>query len=126
MSGRSPYALKLVSSMLGSTNSESGTVNYLHILETISSALHSRNREKSSLQYQIGFILTHGGCKLRDIERLSKMGLCTSPKSIQTKLLSWETFLDAEVLKIKEDWTEDGSIKSQLIGDNWDKNIISS
>lgn len=51
-----------------------------------------------------------------------------SPKSIQTKLSSWENFLDSEILEIKNKGTDqvDGLTKYQLVGDNWDKNIIPS
>ena len=47
-----------------------------------------------------------------------------SAKSINNKLSSWDNFLDSEVLEIKKTWSEGGTIKYQLIGDNWDKNII--
>ena len=60
----------------------------------------------------------------QDIERLAKIGLCMSDKSINNKLSSWDNFLDSEVLEIKKTWSEGGTIKYQLIGDNWDKNII--
>ena len=45
-------------------------------------------------------------------------------KSISSKLLSWEDLLDTELLEIKKKWCEGGDTKYQLIGDNWDKNII--
>lgn len=53
-----------------------------------------------------------------------KLGLCTTSKSISKKLSSWEAFLDSEILDIKKNWSEGGELKYQLIGDNWDKNII--
>lgn len=61
-----------------------------------------------------------------DIDRLSKIGICTSPCSIQNKLLSWEEHLDSEILSLKEKWTNGDKQKYQLIGDNWDKNIVPS
>uniref|UniRef100_A0A8W8MGW5 DUF6589 domain-containing protein n=1 Tax=Magallana gigas TaxID=29159 RepID=A0A8W8MGW5_MAGGI len=70
----------------------------------------------SCLQYQVGFILTHGACKQRDIDRLAKLGLCTTSKSISKKLSSWEAFLDSEILDIKKNWSEGGELKYQLIG----------
>jgi len=63
---------------------------------------------------------------LQDIERLAKIGLSTSSKSIYNKLSSWDAFLDAKVMEVKKTWSEGGSQKYQLIGDNWDKNIIPS
>lgn len=50
--------------------------------------------------------------------------MCTTSKSISKKLSSWEAFLDSEILDIKKNWSEGGELKYQLIGDNWDKNII--
>lgn len=50
--------------------------------------------------------------------------MCTTSKSTSKKLSSWEAFLDSEILDIKNNWSEGGELKYQLIGDNWDKNII--
>lgn len=50
--------------------------------------------------------------------------ICTSPRSIQNKLLSWEEHLDSEILTLKEKWANTDIEKYQLIGDNWDKNIL--
>ncbi|KAL3831302.1 hypothetical protein ACJMK2_023072, partial [Sinanodonta woodiana] len=58
-----------------------------------------------------------------DIERLSKIGICTHP---QTKLNSWQNKLDQEILDIKNKWADEGNTKFQLVGDNWDKNILPS
>lgn len=55
---------------------------------------------------------------------MAKLGLCTTSKSISKKLSSWEAFLDSEILDIKKNWSEGGELKYQLIGDNWDKNIV--
>lgn len=57
---------------------------------------------------------------------MAKLGLCTTSKSISKKLSSWEAFLDSEILDIKKNWSEGGELKYQLIGDNWDKNIITT
>lgn len=62
----------------------------------------------------------------QDIERLAKLGLSVSPKSIQSKLLSWEVYLDKEIVEMKEAWEGGGDSKFQLVGDNWDKNILPS
>ncbi|XP_056013220.1 uncharacterized protein LOC125660287 [Ostrea edulis] len=64
--------------------------------------------------------------KKRDIERLSKIGLCTSERSVQLKLSSWMDFLDLEIQEIKKGWIEGNPVKYQIIGDNWDKNILPS
>ena len=48
------------------------------------------------------------------------------PVTLRTKLNSWDAVLDAELLKYKEEWSRGGQTKYQLIGDNWDRNIIPS
>lgn len=54
------------------------------------------------------------------------IGICTSPRSIQNKLLSWEEHLDSKILSLKEKWANRDIQKDQLIGDIWDKNIVPS
>lgn len=49
-----------------------------------------------------------------------------SPGSIHNKLLTWQEHLDVELLKIKREWECGGKTKYQLVGDNWDKNILPS
>lgn len=60
--------------------------------------------------------------------RLSHMGLSVHPITIQRRLKDWESVLDKEVLELKVSWesNEPGCKKYQLIGDNWDKNILPS
>lgn len=55
--------------------------------------------------------------------RISK-GLCVSPGSIKNKLASWINKLDEEIIQLRKEWAEGGQTKYQLVGDNWDKNII--
>lgn len=59
-----------------------------------------------------------------DIQRLAKIGLCVSPGSVQNKLASWIDKLDEEIICLREEWAKGGQVKYQLVGDNWDKNII--
>ncbi|XP_061166246.1 uncharacterized protein LOC133175139 [Saccostrea echinata] len=59
-----------------------------------------------------------------DIQRLAKIGLCVSPGSVHNKLASWIDKLDEEIIQLRKEWAEGGHVKYQLVGDNWDKNII--
>ena len=66
---------------------------------------------------------------LQDIERLSKVGVTVRPDTIQHKLSTWEGDLDVELIKLRDTWSNEGeltSVKYQLVGDNWDKNILPS
>lgn len=54
------------------------------------------------------------------------IGLSVHPKTIHRKLYTWQEMLDLKVKEMKESWAQDGSIIYQLIGDNWDKNILPS
>ena len=67
-------------------------------------------------------------CLFQDITRLSHAGLTVHPITIQRKLKDWETVLDKEVISLKEAWESEAPAckKFQLIGDNWDKNILPS
>uniref|UniRef100_A0A8W8NTW2 DUF6589 domain-containing protein n=1 Tax=Magallana gigas TaxID=29159 RepID=A0A8W8NTW2_MAGGI len=78
----------------------------------------------SGLHYCTAFLLVHGGCTQRDIQRLAKLGLCVSPGSVHNKLASWIDKLDEEIICLREEWAKGGQVKYQLVGDNWDKNII--
>lgn len=60
------------------------------------------------------------------IERLSHLGLSTHPDTVQRKLTSWKDQLDTEIIDIRTKWAAGGTTKYQLIGDNWDKNILPS
>ena len=51
------------------------------------------------------------------------------PDTIQDKLSSWQGDLDSELIKLRDVWLDEGestSVKYQLVGDNWDKNILPS
>jgi hypothetical protein len=49
-----------------------------------------------------------------------------NPQTIHNKLTSWQNKLDSDINAIKKMWADGGSTKFQLIGDNWDKNILPS
>lgn len=57
---------------------------------------------------------------------MAKLGLTVNPRSVQNKLSSWEDFLDTDLVQLKEEWKEGVGVKYQMIGDNWDKNILPS
>ena len=57
---------------------------------------------------------------------MAKLGLTVTPKSIQSKLSSWEDYLDKEIIELKEAWEGGSNSKFQMVGDNWDKNILPS
>lgn len=61
----------------------------------------------------------------QDIERLSAVGLSVHPRSIHNKLSSWEDQLDREVIALRDSWASGGE-KYQLVGDNWDKDLLPS
>ncbi|XP_053380076.1 uncharacterized protein LOC123537039 [Mercenaria mercenaria] len=84
------------------------------------------NREMTTLQYLNGMVLLHGGCTQRDVERLAKLGICVVPQTVSDKLQSWQENLDNDLLEVKNKWITGGNRTYQLVGDNWDKNIIPS
>lgn len=59
--------------------------------------------------------------KKKDIQCLSTLGLAVHPQTLNRKLATWESTLSENLLQIKEAWA-----KYQLVGDNWDKNILPS
>ena len=66
---------------------------------------------------------------MQNIERLSMVGVTVRPDTIQEKLSSWQGDLHLELIKLRDKWSvesESGNIKYQLVGDNWDKNILPS
>lgn len=63
---------------------------------------------------------------LQTIERFSKLGLSVRPETVHRKVKSWNGMLDAEILKLKAEWSSGGNKKYQLIGDNWDKDVLPS
>lgn len=125
---KAPNTLKIVSSTFSSIPLTPEDKKFNQLLFTMGNVLHGRSQEMSSLHYQIALLLTHGACKQKDIERIAKLGLTVSPRSVQSKLASWEEFLDKEVIKLKDAWEqgEKDTLKFQIVGDNWDKNIIPS
>lgn len=63
---------------------------------------------------------------MRDIDRLARTGLTMTSKSLTNKLASWEDCLYMSVEKIREGWERGEKKKYQLVGDNWDRNILPS
>nr|XP_022311471.1 uncharacterized protein LOC111116766 [Crassostrea virginica] len=98
----------------------------MHIMITAAIGLHSRSQELSVVQYLIGMVLTHGGCTQKDIQCLSTLGLAVHPQTLHRKLATWESSLSEDLLQIKRAWENGGDTKYQLVGDNWDKNILPS
>lgn len=62
----------------------------------------------------------------QDIERLSNVGVTVHPVTVKRKLSDWQDMLDREIINIRDSWASGGKIKYQIIGDNWDKNILPS
>ncbi|XP_061174507.1 uncharacterized protein LOC133183583 [Saccostrea echinata] len=54
--------------------------------------------------------------------------MTVTSKSMHSKLETWISNLDAEVIALKKSWEEgqENTTKYQLIGDNWDKKILPS
>lgn len=121
-----PALLSIITATVSDIPPVVGSKPFLHALQTVGIALHGRSQEMAVMQYINGFLLYHGGCTQRDIERLSHVGLTVHPLTIKRKLLDWQDLLDKEILKIRDSWAEGGSVKYQIIGDNWDKNILPS
>ncbi|XP_069113384.1 LOW QUALITY PROTEIN: uncharacterized protein [Argopecten irradians] len=123
---RCPALLSAVTAIVCDTSPNISTKPFHHILLTTAIGLHGRSQEMSLIQFMCGFILTHGGCTQRNIEKLSQIGLSVHPMTVQRKLTNWKHNLDAEIVDIRESWANGGSTTYQLIGDNWDKNILPS
>nr|XP_022307392.1 uncharacterized protein LOC111113418 isoform X2 [Crassostrea virginica] len=100
--------------------------SYQHILLTAAVGLHGRSQEMSLVQYLVGFMLKHGGCTERDIERLSKIGLCVHPVTLHRKLKEWQHILDTCVIEARDSWSNGAHTTYQIIGDNWDKDLLPS
>lgn len=47
------------------------------------------------------------------------------PRTLHNKLSEWQHQLDTKILALRESWDAGGN-KYQLVGDNWDKNILPS
>ncbi|XP_062586325.1 uncharacterized protein LOC134247949 [Saccostrea cucullata] len=123
---RCPTILALLSAVVSDKELSSDSKGFIHIMVSVAIALHGRNQEMSLFQYMIALVLTHGGCIQRDIERLSNIGLCVHPKSIHRKLKTWKDLVDLKVKELRDSWVDSGNVKYQLVGDNWDKNVLPS
>ncbi|XP_056006722.1 uncharacterized protein LOC125651350 [Ostrea edulis] len=121
-----PALLSIITATVSDIPPVIGSKPFLHALQTVGIALHGRSQEMTVLQYMNGFLLNHGGCTQRDIERLSHIGLTVHPLTLKRKLCDWQKILDKEILEIRDSWVEGGNVKYQIIGDNWDKNILPS
>ena len=62
----------------------------------------------------------------QDIHRLSKVGVTLTPQTLHNKMKAWQDSLDFDLMNVKDDWCAGGKTKFQLVGDNWDKNILPS
>lgn len=62
----------------------------------------------------------------QDIERLSKIGLSVHPRTLHRKLVNWQNILDSDILSARDSWANGGHSTYQIIGDNWDKDILPS
>jgi hypothetical protein len=62
----------------------------------------------------------------QDIERLAKLGVSVTPETLRKKMLTWQDSLDVDLVQMKNEWSDGGPRKFQLVGDNWDKNILPS
>lgn len=62
----------------------------------------------------------------QDIERLSKIGLSVHPTTLHRKLVNWQNILDSDILSARDSWANGGHSTYQVIGDNWDKDILPS
>lgn len=99
---------------------------YQHIVLAVCIGLHGRSQEMFLVQFVVGFMLKHGGCTERDIERLSKIGLSFHPTTLHRKLVNWQNILDSDILSARDSWANGGYSTYQIIGDNWDKDILPS
>lgn len=99
-----------------------------HRMLSTAIGLHGRNQEMSTIHYIIALLLARGGCTQRVIELLCKIGLCVHPRTLHNKLEGWNEKLDEELRLLKTNWevNKDLSQKFQLVGDNWDKDILPS
>nr|XP_022291909.1 uncharacterized protein LOC111103152 [Crassostrea virginica] len=100
---RAPNVLKTVSAMVTDIPIHVNEKPFQHIMYSVSQILHGRSQEMSLVQYLSGFVLLHGGCTLKDIERIAKLGASVHPVTLRRKLDSWDAVLDAELLKYKEE-----------------------
>lgn len=62
----------------------------------------------------------------QDIERLSKIELSVHPVTLHRKLVNWQNILDSDILSARDSWANGGYSTYQIIGDNWDKDILPS
>lgn len=57
---------------------------------------------------------------------MSKIGFSVHPQTVHKKLISWIDNLEMDLVSIRDSWAEGDQTKFQIIGDNWDKNILPS
>ncbi|KAK3107199.1 hypothetical protein FSP39_009157 [Pinctada imbricata] len=122
---RAPYILRIISSIASDIPKQVDGYS-IHTLCTVASALHARSSYMSFIQYVVGFVLTHGGCSKRDMERMCSLGFNVSPSSLQRKLTSWHEHLDEEVNNLHRGMMSEKNMRYQLVGDNWDKDLLPS
>lgn len=72
-------------------------------------------------------VLTHQIFFIRILTDWQSVEFVTS-KSMHNKSETWIDNLDEQVIKLKKSWEEgtERTTKYQLVGDNWDKNILPS
>ncbi|XP_061174425.1 uncharacterized protein LOC133183487 [Saccostrea echinata] len=121
-----PALLSIITATVCDLTPSVSSKPYQHIILTACIGLHGRSQDMSLVQYVVGFILKHGGCTERDIERLSKIGLSVHPTTLHRKLVNWQNILDTNILKARDSWANGGHSTYQIIGDNWDKDILPS
>ncbi|XP_069109713.1 uncharacterized protein [Argopecten irradians] len=121
-----PHLLKVVSAIVSDIPVELGEKPFLHIMHSTAIALHGRFREMSVVQYLTGLVMMHGGCTYKDIERIAKIGGSVTADTMRNRMATWQDGLDRDLIRIKDEWSNGGTKKFQLVGDNWDKNIVPS
>ncbi|XP_046566552.1 uncharacterized protein LOC124275109 [Haliotis rubra] len=126
LTARCPGLCSILSAIVSDVPIQATSKAFRHMLMTAAVGLHGRSQDMSALQYISGFLLTHGGCTQKAIQRLSQIGFTMHPVTLHQKLLSWESELSSEIKDMKNEWAAGGQKKYQLIGDNWDKNILPS
>ncbi|KAK3108646.1 hypothetical protein FSP39_012456 [Pinctada imbricata] len=124
---RCPHTVQILSSIVNIPSMEIQEKPFFHLMVSSAISLHGRNHEMSAIQYVTAFILARGGCTQRSMEVLCKFGLCVHPYTVRNKLKGWEDKLDEELKELKEKWKKNEQpLKYQLVGDNWDMDILPS
>ncbi|XP_033755665.1 uncharacterized protein LOC117338420 [Pecten maximus] len=124
---RCPHIMAIITSTVQRQPPNIVSKPFFHVMFSSATVLHGRNQEMSVLHYMIAFFLARGGCTQRTMESLCKAGICIHPKTLHNKLAGWKDKLDEELKALKIKWTDnESSHKYQLVGDNWDKDILPS